>query len=103
MDRNPFSVGVDVGGTFTDVVLFDRAERRTLVAKVPSDPRNQAAAFMNALAKVGADLGKVERVLHGATVATNAILEGKGGRVALLTTEGFRDVIEIGRGERAKL
>ena len=103
MDRNRFSVGVDVGGTFTDVVLFDRAERRALVAKVPSDPRNQSAAFMNALAKVGADLGKVERVLHGATVATNAILEGKGGRVALLTTEGFRDVIEIGRGERAKL
>ena len=103
MDRNSFSVGVDVGGTFTDVVLFDRAERRALVAKVPSDPRNQSVAFMNALAKVGADPGKVERVLHGTTVATNAILEGKGGRVALLTTEGFRDIIEIGRGERAKL
>lgn len=103
MNRNSFSVGVDVGGTFTDVVLFDRAERRARVAKVPSDPRNQSAAFMNALAKVGADPGKVERVLHGTTVATNAILEGKGGRVALLTTEGFRDVIEIGRGERTKL
>ncbi len=98
-----YSVGVDVGGTFTDVVLFDHAERRPLVAKVPSDPGNQSIAFMNALAKVGTELAEVRRVLHGTTVATNAILEGKGGRVALLTTEGFRDIIEIGRGERTRL
>ena len=79
------------------------AARRALVAKVPSDPSNQSIAFMNALAKVGTQLSEVQRVLHGATVATNAILEGKGGNVALLTTEGFRDIIEIGRGERTKL
>lgn len=103
MGSNSFSVGVDVGGTFTDVVLFDHADRRALVAKVPSDPRNQSIAFMNALAKVGTPLNQVGRVLHGTTVATNAILEGKGSRVALLTTEGFRDIIEIGRGERTKL
>jgi len=100
---NTFSVGVDVGGTFTDVVLFDHAARRALVAKVPSDPDNQSIAFMNSLAKVGTKLSEVQRVLHGTTVATNAILEGKGSRVALLTTEGFRDIIEIGRGERTKL
>ncbi|MBH64529.1 MAG: 5-oxoprolinase [Alphaproteobacteria bacterium] len=100
---NTFSVGVDVGGTFTDVVLFDHAERRAIVAKVPSDPSNQSIAFMNALTKVGTKLNDVQRVLHGTTVATNAILEGKGSRVALLTTEGFRDIIEIGRGERSKL
>ena len=98
-----YSVGVDVGGTFTDVVVFDHENRRTLVAKVPSDPNNQSAAFMNALAKVDTHLPDVLRVLHGTTVATNAILEGKGCRVALLTTDGFRDVIEIGRGERTKL
>ena len=103
MGSNSFSVGVDVGGTFTDVVLFDHADRRALVAKVPSDPGNQSIAFMNALAKVGTQLTQVGRVLHGTTVATNAILEGKGSRVALLTTEGFRDIIEIGRGERTKL
>ena len=98
-----FSVGVDVGGTFTDVVAFDHASRRIAVAKVPSDPENQATGFMTALAKVETRLRDVRRVLHGTTVATNAILEGKGCRVALLTTAGFRDVIEIGRGERSKL
>jgi N-methylhydantoinase A len=101
--ENTFSVGVDVGGTFTDVVLFDHAERRAIVAKVPSNPNDQSIAFMNALNKVGTTLNDVQRVLHGTTVATNAILEGKGSRVALITTEGFRDIIEIGRGERTKL
>ena len=91
--ENTFSVGVDVGGTFTDVVLFAHAERRAIVAKVPSNPNDQSIAFMNALNKVGTTLNDVQRVLHGTTVATNAILEGKGSRVALITTEGFRDII----------
>ncbi len=103
MSEQRFLIGIDVGGTFTDVVLFDNLERTMLVAKVPSDPKNQSTAFLNALTKVGARLTQTERLLHGTTVATNAILEGKGGRVGLLTTKGFRDIIEIGRGERSKL
>ena len=97
------SIGVDVGGTFTDVVIFDHARNDASVAKVPSVPGDQAKGFMQALAKVDAPLERVDRVMHGTTIATNAVLEHKGARVALLTTAGFRDVIEIGRGERARL
>ena len=97
------SIGVDVGGTFTDVVIFDHILDRATVAKVPSVPGDQASGFMHALTKVCAPLAEVHRVMHGTTVATNAVLEHKGARVALLTTAGFRDIIEIGRGERTRL
>lgn len=97
------SIGVDVGGTFTDVVIFDHIRDQTTVAKVPSEPGDQATGFMQALTKVDVPLGDVNRVMHGTTVATNAVLEHKLARVALLTTAGFRDVIEIGRGERSRL
>ena len=97
------SIGVDVGGTFTDVVIFDHTRDQTIVAKVPSEPGDQATGFMQALTKVDVPLGDVNRVMHGTTVATNAVLEHKLARVALLTTAGFRDVIEIGRGERSRL
>src|ERR1043166_7735562 len=95
--------GVDVGGTFTGVVVADSATGAIVVAKVPSTPRNQAEGFLHGLDKAKVSLPSLDRVLHGTTVATNAVLEGKGGRVAMLTTAGFRDVLEIGRGERSKL
>ncbi len=99
-------LGVDVGGTFTDAVLA--LEDGTLVtAKAPSTPGDQSrgvmAAIGDALAKAGRDAGDVRSFAHGMTVATNALLEGKGARTALVATEGFTDVVALGRQARADL
>ncbi|MBI4182966.1 MAG: hydantoinase/oxoprolinase family protein [Proteobacteria bacterium] len=92
--------GVDVGGTFTDVVLFDPETGRIAAGKVPSTPANQAEGFGNGLESLGVDLGRVVRGLHGTTVATNAAIERKGARTLGVFTKGFRDVIAIGTGQR---
>jgi N-methylhydantoinase A len=94
-------VGVDVGGTFTDLVALIEGELR--VAKVPSTPADQSAGVMAAVAAIRVDPALVGAVAHGTTVATNALLERRGARTALLTTEGFRDVIEIARQTRPSL
>ncbi len=92
-------VGVDTGGTFTDLVLFDGAEVR--IHKVPSTPDDPSRAVLGGLVAVLGESGlRAARVIHGSTVATNALLERKGAAVALLTTAGFEDVIEIGRQAR---
>ena len=95
------SVAVDIGGTFTDVTLQDPASGRAWHAKTPSTPDDPSRAFLSgvalALREAGAEPADVARVLHGTTVATNLILEGRGARTALLTTAGFRHVLEIGR------
>jgi N-methylhydantoinase A len=93
-------VGIDVGGTFTDVVLFDASTGTLSVAKVPSTTANQAVGVMAAIHSVEPDLTRLERLAHGTTVSTNALLEHAGARVALITTKGFRDTIEIGRTRR---
>jgi N-methylhydantoinase A len=93
------SVGVDVGGTFTDLVAVVDGELVT--AKVPSVPGAEAAGVAAALRASGVDA--VDVLAHGTTVATNALLERRGARTALVTTEGFRDVLEIGRQDRASL
>src|SRR5713101_2781644 len=95
-----FVVGIDVGGTFTDVTAVDGATGRVVVTKVPSQPNNEAAAVLAGLAALGIDGRTVRRLVHGTTVGTNAILERRGARVALITTSGFRDLIEIGRTKR---
>ena len=95
-----FIVGVDVGGTFTDVTAVDEATGRVVVTKVPSEPRNEAAALLAGLAALGIASRDVRRLVHGTTVGTNAVLERRGARVAVLTTAGFRDLIEIGRTKR---
>jgi len=94
-------IGVDTGGTFTDVILLDPASRRLVAAKTPSSPADPSQGFVAGIAAAlddahlaGAD---VERVLHGTTVATNLILEQKGPPTALLTTSGFKYALEIGR------
>ncbi|MFZ4532475.1 MAG: hydantoinase/oxoprolinase family protein [Alsobacter sp.] len=96
-----FVVAVDIGGTFTDIALLDAANGQVWRAKTPSVPEDPSRAFMTgvelALAQAGASHAGVERVLHGTTVATNMILEGKGALTALVTTRGFRHVLEIGR------
>src|SRR4029077_18935880 len=94
-------VGVDVGGTFTDLVTLVNGELR--IAKVPSTPSDQSEGVMTAVGTTGVDPGRVDAFAHGTTVATNALLERRGARTALVTTEGFRDVIEIARQTRPSL
>ena len=95
------TVAVDIGGTFTDVALMDRATGQTWRAKTPSRPEDPSVAFMAgitlALEEAGRRAPDLTQVLHGTTVATNMILEGKGARAALVVTRGFRHVLAIGR------
>ena len=98
-------LGVDVGGTFTDAVLaFDD---RVVTAKAPTTPEDQSegvmAAVRAALERAGRDAGDVAEFSHGMTVATNALLEGKSARTALVATEGFTDLVALGRQNRAEL
>ncbi len=93
----PLIIGVDTGGTFTDFVCFRGAEM--IVRKIPSTPENPARAVLEGLAGFAADDQPVQ-VVHGSTVATNALLERKGATTVLVTTAGFEDVIEIGRQNR---
>src|SRR5216110_355534 len=95
-----FVGGGDVGGTFTDVTAVDTTSGEVRVGKVPSQPLSEAAAVLGGLAALEVDTPEVRRLVHGTTVGTNAILERRGARVALLTTAGFRDLIEIGRTKR---
>ena len=95
-----FVVGIDVGGTFTDVTAVDGATGRVTVTKVPSQPDNEAAAVLAGLDALGVEGRSVRRLVHGTTMGTNAVLERRGARVALITTAGFRDLIEIGRTKR---
>src|SRR6516225_5138946 len=96
-------VGIDVGGTFTDVTAYDE-DKLVAIRKYLSDPA-QPAAVMETISKdLAREFGKesVALLLHGSTVALNTLLEGKGARVGLLTTRGFRDVYEIGRQWRGE-
>src|SRR6202011_4287749 len=100
-----FTIGVDVGGTFTDLVASDEAGH-SVFAKSPSTPADQSIGVMAGLEELakrlkltrGELLAATERLVHGTTVATNALLEKKGAKVALLTTDGHRDVIEMRGG-----
>jgi N-methylhydantoinase A len=100
-------LGVDVGGTFTDLCLLDAGSGRVWIEKLPSTPADQSEAFVDGIFRVleraGRDRGDVDFLVHGTTVATNALLERKGARTALLTTAGFRDVLEIGTQQRREL
>lgn len=93
-------MGVDVGGTFTDFVAV--TDGRVITAKVPST-EDQSEGVLRSVDAAGIDRESVAVLAHGTTVATNALLERKGARVALVTTHGFRDVIEIGRQNRPSL
>ncbi|HXA94298.1 MAG TPA: hydantoinase/oxoprolinase N-terminal domain-containing protein, partial [Candidatus Dormibacteraeota bacterium] len=93
-------VGVDVGGTFTDLVVVDEATGLVRVAKVPTTMANQAGGVQGALADAAVGAAEVGVIVHGTTTATNALLERKGARTGLITTRGFRDVLELGRRTR---
>ncbi|HMB36630.1 MAG TPA: hydantoinase/oxoprolinase N-terminal domain-containing protein, partial [Methylomirabilota bacterium] len=99
-------IGVDIGGTFTDIVALDERGRLVLT-KVPTTPKDLlegiALAVRRVLAQAAAPASAVERFIHGTTVATNAVLEQKGAVTALLATEGFEDVLELGRQKRSRM
>lgn len=92
-------IGVDVGGTFTDFHVYDDESGELRLHKTPSTPDNPARAVLNGINELSddMDLADVSRLSHGTTVATNALIQRRGGKVALLVTEGFRDLLEIGR------
>jgi N-methylhydantoinase A len=93
-------VGIDVGGTFTDLFVYDDESGETLSAKVLTTPENQALGVMQSLEAGHVPLDRVSFIAHGTTTGTNALIERKGARTGLLTTEGFRDVLEIMRTDR---
>jgi len=106
MDQS-FRLAVDTGGTFTDLCVIDELSGKLVVTKVPSTPSNPALAVITGIQKVITEkkisADKVKFILHGTTVATNALLEHKGARTALIITEGFGDVLQIGRQNRPEL
>ena len=93
-------VGVDVGGTFTDLILIDQITKAVHIAKVPSTLDNQAFGVLNALREAEVDLAALALIVHGTTMTTNAVLERKLSKTGLITTRGFRDVLELGRRTR---
>jgi N-methylhydantoinase A len=105
-EEGSVQIGVDIGGTFTDIVALDR-DGQLALTKVPSTPKDLLegvhAAVRSILSITGAEPGDIERFIHGTTVATNAILEQKGAVTAILTTEGFEDVLELGRMKRSRM
>ena len=100
-------IGVDVGGTFTDFFAFNDETDQVVLHKVSSTPTNPARAIIDGLAELSRlyaiDLASMTRLSHGTTIATNALIQRRGGKVALIVTEGFRDLIEIGRQIRPRV
>ncbi len=96
-----YRLGVDVGGTFTDLLLINEDTGETFTAKVPSTPQDSSVGVLNGIARIceesGVDVKKINRVMHGTTVATNAVLTGKGSKVALVTTKGYKQVLQVAR------
>ncbi|MEO1018008.1 MAG: hydantoinase/oxoprolinase N-terminal domain-containing protein, partial [Pseudomonadota bacterium] len=100
------AVGIDIGGTFTDIVCRDAAGHVRQM-KIPSDRARPAEAVLAALSRMQAEWAvapdEISQLVHGTTVATNAVLERKGAKVGIITTKGFRDVLEIGRQGREQI
>jgi len=98
-----YRLGTDVGGTFTDGVLLDEKTGKISVSKVSSTPKNPAIGTIESMEIFGIPLEEVTFLVHGTTVVINALIEGKGAKTALITTKGFRDVLEIGRSNRTEM
>src|ERR1700744_3952419 len=105
MGKKALLIGIDVGGTFTDAIVFDSVEKRFLAAfKIPSTPSDPGNAVVLAVKKIAQsfDVGG-SIVFHGTTVGTNTLIERKGSKTALIATQGFSDVIELRRQARPDL
>ncbi|MEM0910356.1 MAG: hydantoinase/oxoprolinase family protein [Pseudomonadota bacterium] len=96
-----FRLGVDVGGTFTDLLLINEGSGETFTAKVPSTPNDSSVGVLNGVARIceesNIDPTQIMRVMHGTTVATNAVLTGRGAKVGLVTTAGYKQVLQVAR------
>ncbi len=98
-----YRLSTDVGGTFTDGVLLDEKTGQIRISKVLTTPANPAIGTIESITKFGVGLDEVSFLVHGTTVVINALIEGKGAKTALITTEGFRDILEIGRSNRLEM
>jgi N-methylhydantoinase A len=98
-----YRLSTDVGGTFTDGVLLDETTGQIRLSKVLSTPANPAIGTIESIEKFDVSLEEVSFLVHGTTVVINALIEGKGAKTALITTEGFRDILEIGRSNRLEM
>src|SRR3982751_6631222 len=94
---------VDIGGTFTDLVAYDTAGQALAFAKSPTTPGDLSRGILQTLERAGVDPAACQYFKHGTTVVINALLERKGARTAFVTTQGFRDIPELGRGNRPEL
>jgi N-methylhydantoinase A len=107
VQQEGFRIGVDIGGTFTDLVVLDERAGEVRTLKVPSTPQDPSQAVLNAVRRLhdefGIDLSQVTQFTHATTVACNTILEASGARTGLLVTDGFRDVLQIQRHKRFRL
>ena len=96
-----YRLGCDVGGTFTDLLLINEATGETYRAKTPSTPQDQSIGVMTGIERICKDAGitpaEISEFMHGTTVATNAVLEGKGAVVGLIVTDGYKQVLQIAR------
>src|SRR6476659_8832046 len=101
MSKRSVIVGVDVGGTFTDLFLLDSAAGRFRTAKVPSRCGDEAQGFLNGLDALGG-AAAIDSIIHGTTVGTNTLLERRGPKIGVITTRGFRDVLEMRRRDRRR-
>lgn len=97
----PLKLGIDVGGTFTDLILFDDDSGRQVRVKMPSTPADPSVGVLAGIDKIcrsaNVSPGEIASIMHGTTVATNAVLEGKGARVGLITTQGFKQILHLAR------
>ncbi len=96
-------VGIDIGGTFTDMVVLDESLHTLQIGKVSSTPKDPSLGLMAGLDMLQVDYRAIELIIHGTTVATNAILERRGARCGLIATRGFRDILELRRRDRPHL
>src|SRR4051812_20682830 len=96
-------IGIDVGGAFTDAVGYYQVKGTFAFAKAPSTPADPTRGVLDVLRAMKLELHAAERLVHGVTIGTNAVLEGKGAEIWMLVTKGFRDVLEIGRTNRPVL
>ena len=108
LNTKRFRIGVDIGGTFTDGTLVDSSTGQVITSKVLTTPADPASGFISAVNKLlgvnnDVEPGEIEHVVHATTVATNAIIEGKTAKTAFVTTQGFRDMLEIARQIRPSL
>lgn len=100
MGSRRYVIGVDVGGTFTDIFVYDQIDRKVQTTKIPSTRGDQSKGFAEGIARIVPDFSEIATIVHGTTVGTNALLERKGSRTGIITTRGFRDVIEMRRRDR---